>query len=185
MISKTISFTLLMLVLGIACPLSKAQDTNNASKPSSQPAVINVPSKKIEANTFRFEFTINEFENGKKLNSRKYSLDMVDQEPGQDLNIGTRVPVPSEDGKSSYLDIGTRLFARLVNYHSPLTLDVRVDLSTLANPADVAKNVPPLVRQVRISASTAVILNKTMVIGSVEDPNSDHQFQLEVTATKL
>jgi hypothetical protein len=37
----------------------------------------------------------------------------------------------------------------------------------------------------RIEASTVAVLGKTMVVGVVDDPNSKHQYQLEVTVTKL
>jgi hypothetical protein len=43
----------------------------------------------------------------------------------------------------------------------------------------------PVLRQLRINASTLALLGKPMVVGSVDDPNSKRQFQLEVTATKL
>jgi hypothetical protein len=36
-----------------------------------------------------------------------------------------------------------------------------------------------------ISGSTLVISDKPVIIGSVDDPNSKRQFQLEVTVTKL
>ena len=44
----------------------------------------------------------------------------------------------------------------------------------------------PLIRQVKINASTNVaLLTKPTVIGSADDPNSKREFQLEVMATKL
>jgi hypothetical protein len=43
----------------------------------------------------------------------------------------------------------------------------------------------PLLRQLRINASTVAMPGKPTVIGVVDDPNSKRQFQLEVTVTKL
>jgi hypothetical protein len=42
-----------------------------------------------------------------------------------------------------------------------------------------------VIRQLKISGSTLALLGKPMVMGSVDDPNSKRQFQLEVTMTKL
>jgi hypothetical protein len=42
-----------------------------------------------------------------------------------------------------------------------------------------------VVRQFKINASTLALPGKPMVVGSVDDPNSKRQFQLEVTVTKL
>ena len=43
----------------------------------------------------------------------------------------------------------------------------------------------PTIRQMKIESSTVATVGKPMVIGSVDDPNSKRQFQLEVTVTKL
>jgi len=42
-----------------------------------------------------------------------------------------------------------------------------------------------VVRQIKISGDTLLIIGKPILIGSVDDPNSRRQFQLEVTVTKL
>jgi hypothetical protein len=43
----------------------------------------------------------------------------------------------------------------------------------------------PVIRQLKISGSTLAVLGKPMIIGSVDDPNSKRQFQVEVTVNKL
>jgi hypothetical protein len=43
----------------------------------------------------------------------------------------------------------------------------------------------PLIRQIRIEASTLLQLDKPMEIGSADDPNSKRHFQLSMTATRL
>ncbi len=163
-------FILILALCAMQRPTT-AQDANSAAK--------SAPS------AYHFDFSINELEGGKKLNSRKYSLDLTGDEGGRDLKIGTRIPIQSEDGKFEYLDIGTSINARLLTYHTPSVLVVNVEISSFATPDEAAKGGHPLLRQMRISASTPVIPGKAVVIGSVDDPNSTHQFQLEVTATKL
>jgi hypothetical protein len=43
----------------------------------------------------------------------------------------------------------------------------------------------PVVRQIKISGDTLLVVGKPIMIGSADDPNSKRQFQLEVTVTKL
>jgi hypothetical protein len=43
----------------------------------------------------------------------------------------------------------------------------------------------PVIRQIKINGNTLLVVGKPILIGSVDDPNSKRQFQLEVTVTKL
>jgi hypothetical protein len=40
-------------------------------------------------------------------------------------------------------------------------------------------------RQFTINGSTVAVVGRSIVIGSVDDPNSKRQFQLEVTVSRL
>jgi len=44
---------------------------------------------------------------------------------------------------------------------------------------------PPIISQIKINGTTQLVIGKPMIIGSGDDPYSNRQFQLEVTATKL
>jgi hypothetical protein len=44
---------------------------------------------------------------------------------------------------------------------------------------------PPVIRQIKISGDTLLVVGKPIVIGSADDPNSKRQFQLEVSVTRL
>jgi hypothetical protein len=113
------------------------------------------------------------------------NLTDADSDGGQDLKIGTRVPVQSENGKFEYLDIGTTIRARFIHWTSPVIVNVNADISNFASPDDATRTGHPLLRQMRIGASTALVLNKPMIIGSVDEPDSKREYQLELTVTKL
>jgi hypothetical protein len=66
-----------------------------------------------------------------------------------------------------------------------LLLNVRGEISNFALPEQQGQPVRPVLRQLNINASTLAVLGKAMIVGSVDDPNSKRQFQLEVTVTKL
>lgn len=146
---------------------------------------------------YRLDVSFNELEDGKKLNTRHYSIDLTGGRP-EDIKIGTRVPVVSANCNSSsasspsggaseqyqYLDLGTHLMAQLINRGD---LHVSGDISSLDTSAgsETSARLGPVIRQIRIEGSTALVLGKPILIGSADDPNSRRQFELEVTVTKL
>jgi hypothetical protein len=143
---------------------------------------------------YRLDFSFYELQDGKKINTRHFSLDLT-AGSGNDIKIGTRVPVAT--GKNvpndpsfnfQYMDVGTRIWANLaVLGGGDLRLDVKSDVSNLDLTAEHDRNpgAPPIVRQIQINGSTLLVTGKPILIGSMDDPNSNREFQLEVTATKL
>jgi hypothetical protein len=140
---------------------------------------------KTQVNAYRLDFSINELEGGKKVNTRQYAMN-VNSDNSNELKIGTRVPVESKQGEFQYLDVGTSLWSRVDDHNGAIDLSVRAEISNFAAPEEgEARHSRPILRQFKISASTVALLGKPMAIGSVDDPNSTRQFQLEVTVTKL
>lgn len=175
---KFLSFAFTLLIACAVLPMAKAQD-----KPATTTAE---PTQKTPVEAYHLDFSLNELQNSKKINSRQYSMNISNDSSPKQLKIGTRVPVDGENGKFDYIDVGTSITAQMVSWQTPLGVDIYVDISNFANPDEVLHgNGRPLLRAMRISGRMPVVLNKPMVVGSVEDPNSDHQFQLEVTVTKL
>ena len=129
-------------------------------------------------------FSINEFEDGKKTNVRHYSMNLTGGSE-RSLKIGNRVPVEAEQGKFQYLDIGTSIRSKIYGTPSAPILDVYAEVSNLAVADQNVHGGQPIVRQMIISGSTMMVFDKAMTIGSVDDPNSKRQYQLEVTATKI
>jgi hypothetical protein len=182
MYTKKMIFALVLgIFLFVARPFSAAQDANAEPKTTSRQST---PGPLVG---YRLDFSINELEDGKKINTRRYSMNLIDGVGGgQSLKIGTRVPVQSEQGKFEYLDTGTSITAHLIFFEKPLGLDVNAEISSFpASNEGRASGTPPLIRQLRIEGSTVVILDKPMIIGSVDDPDSKRSFQLEVIVTKL
>jgi hypothetical protein len=152
------------------------------STPSAKPAAQDNPSP-VEA--YRLDFSVNEMEDGKKINTRQYSMNLNGND-GNDIKIGTRVPVQTSQEQYQYIDVGTSIFGRLQARDGQLRLEVRAEISNFAIPDQAqGHDSRPLIRQLKINASTIALLGKPMVVGSVDDPNSKRQFQLEVTVTKL
>ena len=146
---------------------------------------------------YRLDISFNELEDGKKLNTRHYSVDLTGGRPNE-IKIGTRIPVAaatcnstsaSSSGSASeqyqYIDIGTEIEAQLINHGEELHVSGRIStLDTSAGPERSA-GLLPVIRQIRIEGSTALVIGKPVIIGSADDPNSKRQFEVEVTVTKL
>ena len=180
------SVVLVALVMGIfICarqPLARAQDTKEAPK---------LPERQFIE--YRLDFSINELENGKKVNTRHYSMNIASQTGNayENLKIGSRVPIHLEEGKFEYLDLGTSITVRMAaspmgSTMGPTTIDVNADVSSAADPEQVKRGIStPVIRQVRLVGASPVIPDRLMLLGSAEDPDSNHEFQLTVLATKL
>src|SRR5262249_37313900 len=126
---------------------------------------------------------------GKTVNTRRYTMNLNVGDRNE-VKIGTRVPVAAGHDQYQYLDVGTRIDARLNSEDDPggIQLHVNGDISNLDITATHDEHLMapgPIVRQIRIEGSTLLSAGKPLLIGSVDDPNSKRQFQLEVTATKL
>src|SRR5215831_7736450 len=186
---RTIALFVAVLSIGLACAQSsaRAQDESKTDTSKGQPPRIQ------PVQPYRLDFSFNEVADGKNVNTRHYSMDLTAGEVNE-IKIGTRVPVVSGTSNPStptavqyqYLDIGTNIWAQLREHGDELMLSVRSDVSNLdTNNSAGPVGGNPVIRQIKISGSTLLATGKPIVIGSMDDPNSKRQFQLEVTATKL
>jgi hypothetical protein len=159
----------------------RAQESN-AAKPA--------PEATEPGHAYKLDFSVNEIDDGKKVNSRQYSMNLSAGDANE-VKIGTRVPVESKQGEFQYIDVGTSIWCRLrdrkdvVWLGDDVLLNLRTEISNFALPEQQGQQVRPVLRQLNINASTQARMGKPLVVGSVDDPNSKRQFQLEVTVTKL
>jgi 3D (Asp-Asp-Asp) domain-containing protein len=170
---------------GYAQEVAQATDekTKTEAKQNAESAAAAEREKPVHA--YRLDFSVNELEDGKKINTRQYSLNL-NADDANEIKIGTRVPVESGHEQFQYMDVGTSIWCRIGERPDGIPLSVRADISNFAIPDQgTGHESRPVVRQFKINASTLALPGKPMVVGSVDDPNSKRQFQLEVTVTKL
>ncbi len=161
---------------------ASAQDVAVKATPQPESATA-----KLQDEAYRLDFAINEVEDGKKINSRQYSMNLTTLKPGE-IKIGSRVPVETGEGKGEfqYLDVGTSISAQIRQTREQNGLVVEADLSSFApDENSERRNFRPIVRQVKMGGSVMLPLTKPLVLDAADDPNSKRQFQLEVTVTKL
>jgi hypothetical protein len=174
----TLRLSVLVLTLGwlfLASQGARAQESGQESKSK-------VEESQKPTTPYRLDFAVYELEDGKRINTRQYSMNL-NADDSNEIKIGTRVPVANGPTTFQYLDVGTKIWCRLMERSNGLYLSVRSDISNFA-PA-TQQGGQPIIRQIQINASTVVQPGKPLIVGSVDDTNSKRQFQLEVTVNKL
>ncbi|MGA2346892.1 MAG: hypothetical protein ABSF93_12855 [Candidatus Sulfotelmatobacter sp.] len=186
----TLLLMALALILSPAGKTALAQDNSSPKPPE--------PRKPVPA--YHLEFALNELEDGKKINGRQYSTDAIAErrtDPSyirdlgntKRITIGSKVPVETETGKFAYIDVGTSIWYHLLEDEAELTLDAKAEVSSVVPGSGTdprngyAGN--HVLRQLAIQSATVITLGKSTTLGTVDDPDSKRQFQLEVTVTKL
>jgi hypothetical protein len=181
------SLTLGMIFLGTVT-IGFAQETGGSKDSSQSESAKDVKPKSWAQNpaeAYHLDFSIIEIEDGKRINSRQYSTNLSTNDSSE-IKIGTRVPVEEKEGSFEYLDVGTSIFARVGEQRGQTELTVRADISSFAIPDQGEKHDShPVLRQLKIGGTTLLPLGKPIIMGSLDDPNSKRQFQLEVTVTKF
>jgi hypothetical protein len=185
---KTAFMTAAVLCL-LYCAVSHthAQEASNEAK--------SAKTKTVEA--YRLDFSFNELEGDKKINTRHYSMNLTSDQSNE-IKIGSRVPVTAAvnskdsggvDTQFQYIDLGTNIWAQVkpMPNSDGQELVVRSEISNLDvnSVAGTGPNSLPVIRQMKMSGSTILIEGKPLLVGSMDDPTSKRQFQLEVTVTKL
>jgi len=163
----------------------KAPQAADRAKAEAKAEAESAAERDKPVHAYRLDFSMNELEEGKKINTRQYSLNLNADEANE-IKIGTRIPVDAGQNTYQYIDVGTNIWARISERSDGVALSVRAENSNLAVPEQGEAHAErPVIRQLKIEASTIAQLGKPMVVGSVDDPNSKRQFQLEVTVNKL
>jgi hypothetical protein len=183
MTKRILLTTALMIALTIVADIRQGFAQDSAKAASASDAAE-------PGHAYRLDFSVSEIENGEKIDSRRYSMNVR----GGDVNevkIGSRVPIDTKNGEFQYIDVGTNIWCALRDRKdiswvgNDLLLNVKSEISNFAVPEQQGQNMRPILRQLKIDASMIAEVGKPLVIGSVDDPNSKRQFQLALTITKL
>ena len=184
----TIVLTVLAILLATA-PALTAQQTSSQGTPTAQK----------ERATYRLDFVLTELENGKKVNSRSYSV-MAQEGVGRgrsSLRVGSRVPIVSTTGGRDgvpptptvvYMDVGVNIDFYLEGADENVSFrDGGLEISAITVPPPgtepAARN--PVIRQTRAGFAGAIVPGKPTLLVSVDEIDSPRRLQVEATATRL
>lgn len=177
----TLSTAVLMVISTISFPmLVRAQEApKNPPPPAAEKPVKPV-------SIYRLEFTVREVEDGKRLNSRAYTMSVEDGDFGR-IRVGNRIPYNSGKDQFQYYDVGINIDCRLRDHDSFILLEnTSIEISSVVkDESTAAGTLNPVVRQARASVAVAVTPGKPTVVTTLDDVSSNRRYEVEVTATKV
>jgi hypothetical protein len=167
--------TICMVHPTVAQDAPKDQHSADAPKPSDKPDSV-----------YRLEFVVRELEDGKRINSRAYTMSVEDRDVGR-IRVGNRIPYNTGKDQFQYFDVGINIDCRLHDYGSYILLEsASIEISSIVKDESASGGTPnPIVRQARTTVFAAVTPGKPTVIASMDDVSSNHRYEVEVTATRI
>jgi hypothetical protein len=185
----------ILLVMFLAAAALIAQDTPPA-KDTTPKKDFTAVAKEDAASTYRFAFSVYELVEGKRTNQRDYSL-LVPADgrgPYSKIKIGTKVPIVTgkTEGNTqyTYTDVGLELECSAVETTTnKLSVRIELNFSSIAispqNANSNSEGLGPVFRAITQRLRFVLAPGKPQMIASLDDPNSNKRFQVEVTATKV
>jgi len=175
---RVIKIWVVAVVIGL-CGL-RMSNAQEATKSNSDDNKAKTERSEKPVHAYRVDFSINEMEGGKKINTRHYSMNL-NSGKWTVVKVSSQVPVPSPQTPGRTLDVGTMINCELTESGEDVAVQVHGDFSNFFS-ADEQR---PIIRLISIDGSTLATSGKSVVIGTVDDPNSNHQFELDATVTRL
>ena len=164
--------TLVLLVSGLAGTMLGQGSEKPKMPPTENPSAA-----------YRLDYVIAEVEDGKRVNTRSYSL-LTDEGGRGNMHLGMRMPLQGEKGPI-YMDVGLRIDSQLrPREGGDVWLSTRFELSSLVDQAQPVNGAMPL-RTVEYSNGSVITPGKSVVVASGDDLGSKKKFELSVTVTKL
>ncbi len=179
-LAASIAALLFCVAIASAAP---PQDTGS-------PKAEATPQAQTAPRSYRLDYTLTESEDGKKIDSRQYSIVIgggtQNGRPWQgEVQIGTRVPVVvKSDGTIEYVDVGTKISGSISMRDGAQVLNTNCNVSSVV-PDEAKVDGRPILRTLSIRNETPVMVGKAVTVGTADDPNSKRKFQLEVTVTEI
>ncbi len=167
----------MLMVLGSAMALAQEKETPKE------------PPRPREYPVYKLDFVIAELEDGKRVNTRAYSMMIMETRNGT-INVATRVPVLTGSGGPSpqfqYMDVGLNLEYSLWEQGNMVVVNGRTRIDSFADtqPQSGAANMP-VTRRISADGQAAVVPGRPTIISSVDDVNSKKRYEIQVTATKI
>jgi len=155
-----------------------------------------VPTKQL-AHTYRLTYTLTVMEAGKRVGVQHFSLTISAPTNRAQMKLGEKIPVAtgsySADGKATgvqtqftYLDIGLNIDATLIEEPNGVQLHSKVEQSSVAPvPAKISDISEPIIRQMVLDNTSVIAPGKSVVLGSLDIPDSTRHSDIEVTVEQM
>src|SRR6266852_5766753 len=162
-----------MIILAVASLHAQEDPPKKAQEQQAKdvaPRVVAVPA-------YKMTFAVYEFENGKRVNQRDYTLILqADGSMGNKIKIGTRVPISTGLSQFTYTDVGFDLecsLAEMTNGRLAARIDLNISSFAVQEPnsnSGVA-GTQPLFRNLNQRLRPVLAPGKPLVVASTDDVN--------------
>lgn len=163
----------------LAAPV-RAQEAKSPEAQASAP--------KTDAHYFYLEFVLKELDgDGRVTNSRTYHTSVSTDGRNSYVRAGTKIPIRVNDKDNiQYLDIGVNIDCDMARETAQgLALQIKAEISSLANPPANNEALMPILRQNRWQSMTQLPIGKPTVIFSSDNLENKGRMQVQVTATPI
>jgi hypothetical protein len=141
-------------------------------------------------------FVVKEVQDGKVINSREYLMSIGTTEStsnsfnARSIRTVTKVPVETEPGKVTYLDVGVSIDCRnVLAAGNKMAMDLSAEISRpQGEDGDQVKSQAhsvPLILENKWNSQVVVSLGKPTVVFSSDEVSSKRAIQLELTANEI
>ncbi len=137
---------------------------------------------------YRLTYTITDIDGGKRTGSQKFTL-LVTSGERSTFKQGSRVPIMTGtfEGQPAgtqmqYQDIGLNIEARVNGSPDTLTLQTKIEQSSLAEERPGAASQDPVVRQTVLDESSVLSQDKPLILGTLDLPGTTRSQEIEVVA---
>jgi len=138
---------------------------------------------------YRLDYSLREIQDGKVVNTRNFITRVRGYLPGWGgarftIRVGTRVPINAAKDGVQYIDVGVNIDSEL---GAPGSMGVTMDITSLATRESgqlALTDGAPLLRNIRGTSSIPLILNRQILVTSVDDILSQKRYELLVTITR-
>lgn len=146
--------------------------------------------------TYRLDYTITEIDDKKPTGTQHYSM-AVTADKNTSMKEGTKIPVATgsySDGTTpssgtqtqfTYLDIGMSFDASIAELANGVRLKYKVEQSSLGTPVTIEGVTEPVIRQSVLDSSTVLTLDKPVMLGSIDVPDSTRHLDIAVVLEQV
>jgi hypothetical protein len=185
----TARLAVVIVIFSLSGLHTQAQQTSEPPTKSATPTSEEIKPEQSDKpiHAYRVDFSIYELEDGKKINSRHYSMNVNSGDRNEvEISAGTSVSnqatgEASTVNEAEFLNVKTHIYCRVREHGDEVLLSAESVISNVLSPPHTR----PINRVIDIIGSTVVTFGKPVMLGSVDDPASNREFQLEVTAARL
>ena len=153
-------------------------DENQADKQRRSPEKSPQPMK-----IYRLEFTVDELVEGKRVNTRTFSMMMKEGETNR-VRMGTKFLISSSGTEAKFTDLGMKFDCKIEERDELILLDGKLDLNDPVVAEDGKSN-PTMIRNLQAEIETAFPLDKNTVLGVYDDSSSKRRYELRATVTRI